>query len=196
MYLNERGSTRNLGPWLCALVLLLPVVGGTAAHIRYGLGTPGLKDWCRLDWDAVCAYGVVARWNGGGLALHAAPTPPGTGFQISNTEIPGQQLLFVLESPQGGGWIKVSNGEGEWERISVPQAGHWWLVVEGLTPSETFRLELGPYTDVLAISGIYYRCELVSPLATLKWECMEKFLGGMVIGAIVTWLLLRAGQIR
>lgn len=195
MHPNRRGSTRNLGLCLCALLLVF-AVEGAAVRIRYGLGTPQLKDWCRLDWDVVCAYGVMAWEERGGLLLYSAPRPPGTGFQIPVAEVPSRALLFLLESPRGGGRVQVSSGEGEWESISIPQAGNWWLLVEGIASSEEFRFELGPYTDVLAVRSVYYRCGPIPYPVSPKWECLEEFLGGMVIGVIVTWLLVWVGQSR
>jgi hypothetical protein len=104
-------------------------------------------------------------------------------------------VLFVLESAHEGGWVQVSCGEGDWESISIPQAGQWWLAVEDFPSAGVLRLELGPYADELLISSIYYRCTpTISRPSPVKWGCWEEFLGGMVVGAIVAWLLVWVWQ--
>ncbi|MEN3010601.1 MAG: hypothetical protein ABDI20_06475 [Candidatus Bipolaricaulaceae bacterium] len=168
--------------WLSLLVVLwaLPAV---AVTVRTGTGRPSLEGWCELGWGAGRAVG-----HGGltdrGLLLSAAQVPPVPAYELTLRLIPHTTLLFVFESPEPAGKIRVSLDCQLVSTVSVPTKGTWWMEISDLPDAGILGIELGPCCEQLLIRGIYAPCE-VCP------SCLPWLVVGLLAGALLMWLVLR-----
>lgn len=168
--------------WLGVLVVLwaLPVA---AVTVRTGTGKPSLEGWCELGWGAACIVGHAGLTDRG-LLLSAAQVPPYPALELTLRLIPHKTLLFVLESPEPAGKIKVSLDCNPVSTVIVPTQGTWWMEISDLPSSGVLRIELGPCCEQLLIRGIYAPCE-VCP------SCLPWLVAGLLVGALLMWLVLR-----
>jgi len=175
-----------------ALFLLLCAVGGIATSVHYGRGIPSLRGWCELDWVGTCTFGVADVTELGQLTLYPAPGPPGSGLHVPLADVPGSELLFLLESKVPRGHLLIILDEVDIASLSVPGVGNWWVRVEDLPPQGTLRLELGPYMGALSINSVHYSCQSAPFLMPKpRDKCWDEFLIGLVAGATLVglWVL-------
>jgi len=163
------------------LVLMAYSTAALAVSVHQGIGQPDLSTWCPLDWLASCSSGVAAL-TGEGLELEATQAPPPSALELSLKLIPYRSLLFVLRSEQPIGHVRVLLDQRELRRIEVPQ-GNWWIQVDDLPAQGVLRLELDPHCEKLLIRSVYFPC------SARVGDCRWAFLGGVVLGAVVTTLL-------
>lgn len=163
------------------LVLMAYSTAALAVSVHQGIGQPDLSTWCPLDWLTSCSSGVAAL-TGEGLELEATQAPPPSALELSLKLIPYRSLLFVLRSEQPIGHVRVLLDQRELRRIEVPQ-GNWWIQVDDLPAQGVLRLELDPHCEKLLIRSVYFPC------SARVGDCRWAFLGGVVLGAVVTTLL-------
>jgi len=163
------------------LVLMACSTAALAVSVHQGIGQPDLSSWCPLDWLASCSSGVAALTQDG-LELEATQAPPPSALELSLELMPYRSLLFVLRSEQPIGHVRVLLDQRELQRIKVPQ-GNWWIQVDDLPARGVLRLELDPHCEKLLIRSVYFPCSVQ------VWDCRWAFLGGVILGAVVTTLL-------
>jgi hypothetical protein len=177
----------ELGPY-CNALLIEGIYGPckappAAVKVRTGTGKPSLEGWCELGWGGGCVIGQ-GNLTDKGLELRSLQDPPGTAYELNLKLIPHKTLLFLLESPELGGKIRIYLDCQLISTQIVPTSGPWWLELSDLPDSGMLRIELGPCCESLLIRGIYGKCvECPSPFPWL--------LGGLLVGALLVWLALR-----
>jgi len=177
----------ELGPY-CEFLIIEGIYGPCkapppAVKVRSGTGKPNLEGWCELGWGGGCVIGQGSLTDKG-LELRFLQAPPGTAYELNLRLIPHKTLLFLLESPELGGKIRLYLDGQLVSTQVVPTSGPWWLELSELPDSGMLRIELGPCCEYLLIRGIYGKCEpCPSPFPWL--------LGGLLVGALLVWLALR-----
>lgn len=157
-----------------------------AVNIRTGTGRPSLEGWCELGWGAGCVVGHAGLTDQG-LLLSAAQVPPNPAYELTLRLIPHKTLLFLFDSPEPSGKIRVYLDCNLVETVYVPSLGSWWMEISDLPRSGLLRIELGPCCDLLLIRGIYAPCTACPPCPS----CLPWLVGGALVGALLIWLVLR-----
>lgn len=171
---------RGIGLALFVVLWALPVA---AVTVRTGTGRPGLEGWCELGWGAGCVVGHAGLTERG-LLLSAAQVPPAPAYELTLRLIPHKTLLFVFESPEPAGKIRVLLDCQLVSTVIVPAKGEWWMEISDLPDSGILRIELGPCCEQLLIRGIYVPCEACP-------SCLPWLVIGLLMGALLMWLVLR-----